>query len=109
MNLSGVEVKNKMKKLNVPIERLVVVYDDADLDYGVVRYKDKGSAGGHNGIKSIIESLGSSDFKRIRFGVGRDGGSLYDYVLSDFTEEELQNLPFEKAERLLKNIVWEVI
>ncbi|MDU2695888.1 MAG: aminoacyl-tRNA hydrolase, partial [Staphylococcus epidermidis] len=73
------------------VEDLIVLYDDLDLEQGQVRLRQKGSAGGHNGMKSIIKMLGTDQFKRIRIGVGRptNGMSVPDYVLQKFSKEEM--------------------
>ena len=83
MNLSGQAVGPLMDYYNVAIDELIVLYDDLDLNQGQVRLRQKGSAGGHNGMKSIIQHLGTEQFKRIRIGVGRptNGMSVPDYVL----------------------------
>ena len=84
MNLSGEAVRDALNfyKLD-PLKQLLVVYDDIYIDTGRVRIREKGSDGGHNGIKSIIANLGSDDFKRIRLGVGKppQGYSMPDWVL----------------------------
>ena len=82
MNLSGQAVAPLMDYYNVDVEDLIVLYDDLDLEQGQVRLRQKGSAGGHNGMKSIIKMLGTDQFKRIRIGVGRrtNGMSVPDYV-----------------------------
>ena len=75
---------------------MVVVCDDINLAYGAVRIRKSGSAGGHNGLKSLIASLGSEDFVRIRLGVGERQDSqsdLADYVLSPFTADEMKLMP----------------
>ena len=90
MNLSGQAVA-LMDYYNVDVEDLIVLYDDLDLEQGQVRLRQKGSAGGHNGMKSIIKMLGTDQFKRIRIGVGRptNGMSVPDYVLQKFSKEEM--------------------
>lgn len=91
MNLSGVAVKQAADFYKVPPERVLVLFDDIDLDVGRLRIRAKGSAGGHNGIKSIISSLGSQDFPRIKIGVGakpHPDYDLADWVLSRFTLAE---------------------
>ncbi|TLS35113.1 aminoacyl-tRNA hydrolase [Pseudalkalibacillus caeni] len=90
MNLSGESVRPIMDYFDIPLEDLLVVYDDLDLPVGKIRLRQKGSAGGHNGIKSLIAHLNSQDFKRIRIGVDRppSGMSVPDYVLSRFRKEE---------------------
>lgn len=100
MNLSGQAVKPLVKSLALPPHNLLVVYDDMDLPLGAIRFKPKGGAGGHRGMRSIIEALGHQDFPRLRFGIGRPiRGDPVDYVLGEFSEEEKAAiaLAFEKA------------
>lgn len=91
MNLSGEAVGELVDyyKIN-PQEELIILYDDVSLAPGQLRLRRKGSAGGHNGIKSIIEHLGTQDFMRIKIGVGEKpkGWDLADYVLGRFSKEE---------------------
>ncbi len=72
MNLSGFAVQRTAKFHDVEIDHIVVVHDEIDLDHGIVRAKKGGGHGGHNGLRSIMEQLGSGDFLRVRMGVGRD-------------------------------------
>ena len=97
MNRSGPVIGEAMAKLAVEPERLLVIHDDIDIELGVCKFKEGGGSAGHNGLKSIIETLGSSDFFRIRIGVGRppDGSNVTDWVLGDFAPEEDELL--EKA------------
>ncbi len=88
MNLSGQAVSRLVRQFNVPLEDLVVIYDDLDLPLGKVRIRQRGSSAGHKGVESIIAALGSRDFPRIRVGIGRPDGDEISYVLSDFTAEE---------------------
>jgi peptidyl-tRNA hydrolase, PTH1 family len=90
MNLSGEALSPIMNFYQIPIEDILVVYDDLDLPIGKIRLREKGSAGGHNGMKSIIQHLGSQNFKRIRVGIGRPVGreKVIDYVLKRFTKED---------------------
>ncbi|MBA2876707.1 aminoacyl-tRNA hydrolase [Thermaerobacillus caldiproteolyticus] len=90
MNLSGECIRPLMDYYKINIEDLVVIYDDLDLPVGKIRLRTKGSAGGHNGIKSLIHHLGTQQFKRIRIGIGRPehGQKVTDYVLGRFTAEE---------------------
>ncbi|WP_243292574.1 aminoacyl-tRNA hydrolase [Bacillus sp. FJAT-47783] len=90
MNLSGECVRPLMDYYKVAIEDLVAIYDDLDLPVGKVRLRQKGSAGGHNGIKSMIQHLGTQQFKRVRIGIDRpkDGMKVSDYVLGNFHAEE---------------------
>lgn len=91
MNLSGESVRALMDFYKCTPEDLIVVYDDIDLDVGKLRIREKGSAGGHNGMKNIILHTGSQEFVRIRVGVGKkpDRMDLADYVLSRFDKDEL--------------------
>ena len=90
MNLSGECVRPMMDYFDVDIEDIIVIYDDLDLETGKLRLRAKGSAGGHNGIKSLIQHLGTQEFNRIRIGVSRPpaGMKVADYVLSKFLKEE---------------------
>ncbi|MGV3243209.1 aminoacyl-tRNA hydrolase [Staphylococcus sp. 11261D007BR] len=94
MNLSGEAVAPLMDYYQIETEDLLVLYDDLDLAQGEVRLRQKGSAGGHNGMKSIIQHLGTSDFKRIRIGIGRptNGMSVPDYVLQKFSSTEMKTM-----------------
>ncbi|NLK74068.1 MAG: aminoacyl-tRNA hydrolase [Clostridiales bacterium] len=90
MNLSGESVRELMDYYKVSPQEIIVIYDDISLDVGQLRIRKKGSAGGHNGIKSIINHLGCDDFLRIKIGVGDKpkDWDLADYVLSRFLDEE---------------------
>ena len=90
MNNSGLAVGKAVRYYHLdPQKDLIVVYDDLDLPVGKLRLREKGSAGGHNGIKSIISHLGTSEFNRIRIGIGSDKrGDTIDYVLGTFAPEE---------------------
>jgi len=92
MNLSGNAVREVMSYYKIPLEDLLVIYDDMDLPFGRLRYRVKGSAGGHNGMKSIIENLKSQDFKRLRIGIGKNERNTISHVLGKFTKEEKQVL-----------------
>jgi peptidyl-tRNA hydrolase, PTH1 family len=90
MNVSGECIRPFLDFYQIPVEDLVVIYDDLDLPAGKIRLRQKGSAGGHNGVKSTIQHLGTQDFKRIRIGIDRpqNGISVPDYVLQRFSKEE---------------------
>ena len=84
-----------MDFFDIPLENVVVVYDDISLDVGKMRIRRNGSAGGHNGIKSIIALCGGQDFPRVKIGVGKKPHpdyNLADWVLSRFTDEEMKKL-----------------
>jgi PTH1 family peptidyl-tRNA hydrolase len=90
MNLSGESVRAYMDYYKLPLEDFIVIYDDMDTEVGQLRLRYKGSAGGHNGIKSIIQHTGTEQFKRIRIGISRppEGVDVIHYVLSDFARSE---------------------
>jgi PTH1 family peptidyl-tRNA hydrolase len=89
MNLSGRAVAEAARKHKVPVERMLVVHDEVELPFGEVRLKEGQGLGGHNGLRSLEQCLGSRDFWRVRVGVGRpdrEGDPLIDHVLASFTE-----------------------
>ena len=94
MNLSGDAVAGLLRYFDIAHEDLIVVVDEAALPFGRVRARARGSAGGHNGLKSIIERLGTTDFSRLRLGVGRGDGrrDLADHVLAKFEKGEQADL-----------------
>ena len=71
MNLSGIAVKDVLRKFNVTSENLIVIHDDLDMDTGKLKIKRNGSAGGHRGVESIIQSIGTKEFIRVKIGIGR--------------------------------------
>lgn len=94
MNLSGESVVAVANYFKILPEDIIVVYDDINLDVGKLRIREKGSAGGHNGIKNIIAHLGTQEFPRVRVGVGMKPPKmdLADYVLSHFSKQEKETL-----------------
>jgi peptidyl-tRNA hydrolase len=92
MNLSGESVREAVDFYNLENEEVLVIYDDISLETGSLRIREKGSAGGHNGIKSIIAHLGSDVFPRIKVGVGQPTGDLVKHVLGRFSKEEVDVL-----------------
>ena len=80
MNLSGEAIIEAANYYNIPDENIIIIYDDVSLDVGKIRVRRKGSAGGHNGIKSIISCLGSENFPRVKIGVGKKPTADYDMV-----------------------------
>jgi PTH1 family peptidyl-tRNA hydrolase len=95
MNLSGKAVNYWLQKEKIELHNSLCITDDLNLDFGAIRIKAKGSAGGHNGLKSIIEVLGRQDFPRLRFGVAANfsKGKQVDYVLGEWNKEENRFLP----------------
>jgi PTH1 family peptidyl-tRNA hydrolase len=96
MNLSGGPVAALAQFYKVPVDRVVAVHDELDIPYGQLRLKLGGGEGGHNGLRSMSKSLGSKDYLRVRFGIGRPPGRQdpADYVLSDFSPTERKELEF---------------
>ncbi len=93
MNNSGISVRAVAAYYGIKQEDILVVSDDLDLPFGKIRLRERGSAGGHNGLKSIIEHLQSSEFKRLRIGIGRDDGQeVVDYVLDSFSKAQTKEL-----------------
>ncbi|MFS0784146.1 aminoacyl-tRNA hydrolase [Bacillus sp. 1P06AnD] len=94
MNLSGESIRAVMDYFKIDMDDIVILYDDLDLGVGKIRLRQKGSAGGHNGIKSTIAHLGTQEFNRIRIGIGRpqNGMSITNYVLGRFLPEEWADL-----------------
>lgn len=94
MNLSGESVMKILDYYNLPLEKLIVVYDDIDVDTGKLRIRKKGSGGSHNGMRNIIYLLKEDGFPRVRIGVGRpeNGQNLADYVLGRFSKAEQEVL-----------------
>ncbi len=95
MNNSGIAISEAMRFYKVPIENVIVIFDDISLPIGKIRIRKNGSAGGHNGIKSIISLCGSDKFPRIKVGVGQKPNQNWDlanWVLSKIPEEDLSNM-----------------
>jgi PTH1 family peptidyl-tRNA hydrolase len=90
MNVSGPPLKGLLRELRLAPDDLMVVHDDLDLEPGRLRIRPSGSSGGHNGIKSVIEALGTAEFVRLKIGIGRPGPGQdsADYVLEDVSKEE---------------------
>lgn len=102
MNLSGSCVKAVVDYYKIDLTDLLIVYDDLDLPLGKVRLRAKGSSGGHNGVRSIINELGTENFNRIKLGIGRPSERQFkiaDYVLSGFSASEIS-----QTEEMVKNV-----
>ena len=105
MNLSGNAVRYWMQKLSIPIENLIVISDDLNLPFGTIRMREGGSAGGHNGLQNIIDTLETDAWARIRVGIGNEfsrGGQI-DFVLGELSEEEKSLVPDISA-RIIQGI-----
>ena len=109
MNLSGNSVKEVVDFYKIEKEKILVIYDDMDIDPGKIKIRKKGSSGGHNGIKSIIQMIGTEDFTRIRVGIGRPmhKGDEINYVIGAIPEVELKKLEegTEKAQKAVDEIL----
>ncbi len=94
MNNSGIAVLDVYNFYKVPIENIIVIVDDIDIEFGTVRLKRKGSAGTHNGLKSIIEQVGNKNFPRVKVGIGKpcEDRDLASYVLSKFSEKDRKDI-----------------
>ena len=109
MNLSGNSVKEVVDFYKIEKENILVIYDDMDVESGKIKIRKKGSAGGHNGMKSIIQMIGTEEFLRIRVGIGRPihKGDEINYVIGAIPEEELKRLDegTEKAQKAVEEIL----
>ena len=93
MNLSGEAVRAVMDYYKISNEDILIVYDDISLDLGKIRFRPNGSDGGHNGIKSVIQHLGTQDFARLKIGIGPQPNLPSEvYVLQNFSKEDLETL-----------------
>ena len=113
MNNSGTAVKAAKKLFGIKPEKIIVAHDEMDIVFGSQRIRKNGSSAGHNGIKSIIAGLETPDFTRIRLGIGKPtpGINIADYVLSEFSEEELEIIAEnrEKWAEIAKTLVLESV
>ena len=107
MNLSGESIREVVDFYKLSNDDVLVIYDDISLDVGRLRIREKGSAGGHNGIKSIIAHLGTDIFPRIKVGVGQPNVDLVNYVLGKFTKEEMEvlNESIDASTKAAKEII----
>jgi len=94
MNLSGQSVLELVRWFKIEQNRTIIIHDDLDLDVGRILIRAKGNSGGHKGVESVIQSLQTTEFMRIRIGIGREsiGGDNSNYVLSPFTGEQLEGI-----------------
>ncbi len=105
MNLSGKAIKYWMDKEKIPLKNLLIVTDDVNIPFGTIRLKNKGSAGGHNGMQNVQDILQTNNYSRLRFGIGGEykKGQQIDYVLGRWTPEEKNTLPerLEKTNQII--------
>lgn len=109
MNVSGKSVTAVTNFYKIPPQDILVIFDDVDMPFGVWRYREKGGSGGHNGLKSIFQSLGSQECKRLKFGIRNDLCDRMDtanFVLGRFNKDEQDQLPqyFKEGEEKLLSI-----
>lgn len=95
MNLSGKAVRYWLDRLKVPVSNLLVISDDLNLPYGTIRMRKNGSSGGHNGLENINQLIGTTEYARLRMGIGHDfgRGGQVDFVLGELDEMEKKELP----------------
>lgn len=109
MNLSGDSIIQFIQYYKIPVENVIVIYDDLDIEMCKIRIRENGSAGSHNGMKSIVHNLGSINFPRIRIGIKKENENIptIDYVLSNFTKEQLEEIQklSDDVYDILENIV----
>ena len=110
MNLSGQAVKSLMANFKEDSKNVLIIYDDIELPLGALRVRKEGSGGTHNGMKNIVQSIGTEDFSRIRIGLGglkHENQDLKDFVLQRFSKEQLEKLDivFENVEDKLKEFL----
>lgn len=92
MNDSGIVIRKYVDYFNISKENIFIIYDDISFDISNFKIKKSGSSAGHNGIKSIIENLGTEDFSRLKIGIGKPNIEMKNFVLSKFNQEERENL-----------------
>ena len=109
MNLSGKSIKECVDFYKIAPQNIIVIYDDIDIDKGIVKVRKKGGAGTHNGMKSVLECLQTQDFARVRVGIGKPEHTedLIDYVIGYIPEEEKKVL--DKGCEIAKNAVIEIL
>ena len=107
MNLSGESIRELPNFYKLEDDEIIVVYDDISLDIGRLRIREKGSAGGHNGIKSIIQNLGGDKFPRVKVGVGQPKDNLVNHVLGKFSKEDREHI--EKVIPVVSDAIVEIV
>ena len=107
MNLSGLAVKSLLSKYEQSLDDLIVIYDDIDIPRFSVRARENGGPGTHNGMRNVVENVGSEDFKRIRMGIGMEDMDLKDYVLNKISAEDKKTFDSiaDKITELIKGYI----
>jgi PTH1 family peptidyl-tRNA hydrolase len=107
MNLSGQALRRCLDFFKIEIKNVLVVCDDVAIPFGKLRLKEKGSSGGHNGLKSIESHLGTQDYSRLRIGIGREECiDLADFVLGQFNTQEIESLPEIVSDAAQVALIW---
>ncbi|MFA6548761.1 MAG: aminoacyl-tRNA hydrolase [Candidatus Margulisiibacteriota bacterium] len=109
MNNSGVAVRGLLEWYKISPQKLILIYDDVDLEVGQLRLREKGAAGGHHGVESVIEHVKATDFSRVRIGIGRNSlsGDIADYVLQKIPPAQQE--PLELAITTAADAVVEIV
>jgi PTH1 family peptidyl-tRNA hydrolase len=110
MNRSGTAVREVLKKFSVPPENLIVIHDDLDMEKGRLRIRKTGSSGGHKGVQSIIQDIGTRDFVRLKIGIGREEGMpAEEFVLRKFGRQEISVMKdaIQEATEAIRSVVLE--
>ena len=109
MNLSGKSIIQCVNFYKIPLENIIVIYDDIDIEPGLIRVRRHGSGGSHNGMKSVIEELNSEEFIRVRVGIGKPeyNGDMINYVIGAVPKEEIEEL--QRGVEKAKDAVVELI
>ena len=109
MNLSGESIKEIVQFYKIELEKIIVIYDDIDIEPGTIKLRKAGGPGTHNGMKSVVQELGTQNFKRVRVGIGKPkiGQNLIEYVIGAISEEDKEKL--DKATDLAKDAIIEII
>lgn len=109
MNLSGESIQEIIQFYKIEMDQLIVIYDDIDIDPGIIKIRKAGGPGTHNGMKSVVQELKTQNFKRVRVGIGKPEGkgNLIEYVLGAISDEDKEKL--DKATDLAKEAIIEII
>ena len=109
MNLSGKSIKEAVDFYNIELEKIIIIYDDIDVEKGKIKIRKQGGAGSHNGMKSVVQELASTDFARIRVGIGQPEfkNDMINYVLEKVTDEEQEilNQGVKEAAKAVEEII----
>lgn len=109
MNLSGKSIVKFIDFYKIPLENIIVIFDDMDIEKGIIKIRKKGGPGTHNGMKSVVNSLGSEDFARVRVGIGRpkQEEDIINYVIDKITDDEYELIKkgIEKATKAVEEIL----